>query len=252
MKNVLLAFTVLVFIAGCAGAPPEDPLEPHNRAVFSFNDKLDKNVMKPVAERYEAVTPVLVRTWVSNFFGNLQDPWIAVNSLLQGKVTEAVTGLMRFLFNSTMGLGGLLDISTEAGLPKHDEDFGQTLGAWGVKEGYFIVLPFFGPTTLRDASAMPLDVAATSLWSRSYGKSIIKDSKVRYGLSGLKVINARARHLGAERTLEEGTLDKYRFARDLYLQQRRFRVHDGNPPLGNNDFDLDEDFDAPLESGEEQ
>ena len=240
MKKIILFSAVLLLTAGCASAPPEDPLEPFNRTMFSFNEKLDNVVTKPVAKAYVTVTPVLVRTWIGNFYGNLQDPWIAFNNLLQGKPADALNDFMRFVFNSTLGIGGLLDIATEAGLPKHDEDFGQTLGVWGIKEGPYMVLPLLGPRTLRDAAALPLDMAAESPWTLPYGNPIVHDEKARYGLSGLKMIDARARLLGVERTLDEGTLDKYRYARDFYLQQRRFKVHDGNLPLEYEDFDLDE------------
>lgn len=253
MKNILLSFAAVLLLAGCAGAPPEDPLEPYNRSMFTFNEKLDSAVTKPAARAYVAVTPAPVRTWVSNFFGNLQDPWIGFNNLLQGKPTDALTDLMRFVFNSTLGIGGLLDIASEAGFPKHDEDFGQTLGVWGVKEGPFVVLPLFGPRTLRDASVLPLDKAAESPWGLPYGNPIVHDAGVRYGLSGLDMLNGRARLLGIERTLDEGTLDKYRYARDFYLQQRRFKVHDGNVPLEYDDFDFDEEADgAPHEPGGKQ
>ncbi|MCL2643958.1 MAG: VacJ family lipoprotein [Betaproteobacteria bacterium] len=252
-KNILLAFAVLLLAAGCASAPSDDPLEPYNRAMFSFNETLDNAVTKPVAKAYVAVTPAPVRTWISNFFGNLQDPWIALNNLLQGKPLNALTDLMRFVFNTTLGIGGLLDIASEAGLPKHDEDFGQTLAVWGVKEGPFVVLPFFGPRTLRDAAVLPLDASAESPWVLPYGNPVVHDSKARYGLSGGKLVNERARLLGVERTLEEGTLDKYRFARDFYLQQRRFKVHDGKVPIEYDDFDLDEGSDEmPHETGEER
>jgi len=254
IKNITLVSVASLLIMGCASAPPEDPLEPYNRAMFSFNEKLDSAVMKPVATAYRTVTPTPVRTWIGNFFGNLQDPWIAVNSLLQGKITEACTGFMRFVVNSTLGIGGLLDVATEAQLHKHDEDFGQTLGAWGVGEGPFIVLPFFGPSTLRDASVLPLDTTAGSPWVLPYGDPVVSSARVRYGLSGLKATDMRARLLGMERTLDEATIDKYRYTRDFYLQQRRFRVHDGNLPVEYDDFDVDfdEGADTSQEPGEEQ
>jgi len=247
MKNILPVFATLLLVAGCASAPPEDPLEPYNRAMFSFNEKVDSVVMKPVAKAYVTVTPTPVRTWVGNFFGNLQDPWIGLNNLLQGKPLNALHDLMRFVFNSTLGMGGLLDFASEAGLPKHDEDFGQTLAVWGVKEGPFVVLPFFGPNTLRDTFALPLDVMATSPWTLPPGNPVVHDSAVRYGFSGTRAIDTRARFLGVERTLDEGTLDKYRYMRDFYLQQRRFRVHDGNVPIEYDDFDSDEHVEPPLE-----
>ncbi|MCL2160350.1 MAG: VacJ family lipoprotein [Betaproteobacteria bacterium] len=243
MKNIVLLSATLLLAVGCANAPPEDPLEPYNRAMFSFNEKLDSAVMKPVAKAYMKVTPELVRTWVGNFFGNLQDPWIGINNLAQGKPVDAMHDFARFVFNSTLGIGGLLDIASEAGLPKHDEDFGQTLGVWGVKEGPYVVLPFFGPNTLRDSSALPLDAMASSPWTLPPGNPVVHDSKVRYGLSGMKLVNTRARLLGAERILDESTFDKYRFMRDSYLQLRRFKVRDGNVPIEYDDFDSDENVD---------
>ncbi|MCL2589404.1 MAG: VacJ family lipoprotein [Betaproteobacteria bacterium] len=241
MKNAPLVFVTVLLAAGCAGAPPDDPLEPYNRSMFSFNEKLDNAVTKPAAKAYVAVAPSPLRTYVSNFFGNLQDPWIALNNLLQGKPANALNDFMRFVFNSTLGIGGLLDIASEAKLPKHDEDFGQTLGVWGVKEGPFLVLPFFGPRTLRDAAALPLDASAETPWTLPYRNPVVHDEWGRYGLSGVKLLNERARLLGLERTLDEGTLDKYRYARDFYLQQRRFKVLDGNVPVEYEDFDSSED-----------
>jgi len=240
MKNILFSFATALLAAGCANAPPDDPLEPYNRSMFSFNEKLDNAVTKPVAKAYVTVTPAPVRTWVGNFFGNLQDPWVGFNNLIQGKPTDALNDLMRFVFNTTLGIGGLLDIASEAGLPKHDEDFGQTLGVWGVKEGPFVVMPLFGPRTLRDTVAFPLDYTAESPWALPFGNPIVRDKKARYGISGLGIISDRALLLGIERTLDEGTLDKYRYARDFYLQQRRYKVLDGNVPLEYEDFDLDE------------
>ena len=246
MKNFVLAVTMLVLIAGCANAPPDDPIEPYNRVMFSFNEKVDDVAIRPAAKAYVMVTPAPVRGWIGNFFGNLRDPWIGVNNLLQGKPAEALSDMMRFLVNSTIGLGGLLDIATEAQIPKHDEDFGQTLGVWGVKEGPFVVLPFFGPHTFRDAWALPLDTYGENPWSLRPRRPMVPSARNRYGAAGLKLINERARLLGIERTLDEGTLDKYRYMRDFYLQQRRSKVHDGDPPLEY------EDFDAPDEPGDKK
>jgi phospholipid-binding lipoprotein MlaA len=222
------------FLAGCANAPPEDPFESYNRAMFSINEKLDAFVARPVAKAYVAVTPAPVRVWVGNFFGNLNDPWIGFNNFLQGKPADGLSDMMRFLVNSTMGIGGLLDIATEARLPKHDEDFGQTLGVWGFHDGPYVMLPFFGPRTLRDALAFPLDSAFDDSWR------FVPDIALRNALTALQLASERARLLGLDRTLDEGTLDKYRYSRDFYLQQRRFKVHDGDPPLEYENFDLDE------------
>jgi phospholipid-binding lipoprotein MlaA len=221
---------------GCAsvGGNPDDPLESYNRAMFTFNDKLDRALIKPVAQGYQAVLPTPVRTGVGNFFGNLGDPWIAVNSLLQGKATEAFNGSMRFVFNSTLGLLGLIDIATPMGLPKHDEDLGQTFGAWGAGEGAFVVLPFFGPRTVRDTFGLAGDLAADPVRG-------VDEVRTANSLTALRIVDDRARLLGVEKTLEEGTLDPYAYARDFYLEQRRYKVSDGEPTRVYEDFD--EEFD---------
>jgi len=228
-----------VLLAGCAGAPPEDPFERYNRKMFAFNEKLDETVARPVAKAYVKVTPAPVRGWIGNFFGNLGDLWIGANNLLQGKPRDALNDAMRFVFNSTLGLGGLLDIASEAGMPKHDEDFGQTLGVWGFQDGPFVMLPLFGPSTLRDTLASPLD--------RTLGDScrLVSDVATCNILAGVRLINGRAGLLGLDRTLDEGTLDKYRYSRDFYLQQRRFKIYDGNPPQQHENYDdLDDGADG--------
>lgn len=221
---------------GCAttASHPEDPLEGYNRAMFAFNEQVDRAVIKPTAEAYETVIPRPVRIAVGNVFGNVGDPWIAFNNLMQGKVADAINDVMRFLVNSTLGVAGLLDIASEAGLPKHDEDFGQTLGRWGVGDGAYVVLPFFGPRTLRDAAALPLDVMGDDVWA-------INHIPTRNSMTALRLVHTRSTLLGTERTLEEGTLDKYAYVRDFYLEQRRYKVFDGNPPRVYEDFSGDED-----------
>lgn len=155
-RTAVLACCV-VLASGCASTPrnPDDPLEGYNRAMFTFNEKVDKAVLKPVAEAYDYVTPKPVKIGVGNFFSNLADPWIGLNNLLQGKPAEALSDWMRFMVNTVFGFAGLLDIASEAQLPKHDEDFGQTLAVWGVGEGPYFVVPFFGPRTVRDAAVLP-------------------------------------------------------------------------------------------------
>ena len=225
-------------LGGCATTGnPNDPLEGYNRAMFSFNDQVDKIAIKPAAQVYEAVLPSPVRTGVGNVLGNLGDPWIALNNMLQGKFAEGMSDLMRFALNSTWGLLGLLDIASEAGLPKHDEDFGQTLGRWGVGEGAYIVLPFFGPRTLRDAVAMPADMAADPPFD-------IDHVRTRNALAATRVVHARSTLLGADRTLKEAALDRYAFVRDFYLEQRRYKVGDGRQERVYEDFD--EQSTAPL------
>lgn len=224
------AFSALL-LTGCATTGnPDDPLEGYNRAMFSFNEQVDKVVLKPAAQVYEAVLPSPVRTGVGNVLGNLADPWIGLNNLLQGKVAEAMSDFMRFAFNSTWGLLGLLDIASEAGLPKHDEDLGQTLGRWGVGEGAYIVLPLFGPRTVRDAVALPVDVMANEPFR-------IDHVRTRNTVLAVRIVHSRSVLLGADRTLEEAALDRYAFVRDFYLQQRRYKVSDGKEERVYEDFD---------------
>ena len=208
-------------LSGCAtGSNPRDPLESYNRAMFSFNDKLDQVVLKPVATAYQDTLPSFVQTGIGNFFGNIGDVWTAVNNLLQGKLEDGMTDIMRVAVNSTMGFLGVLDIGSEAGLPKHKEDFGQTLGTWGVKSGPYFVLPVFGSSTVRDTAAFPVDLSA-DLWS-------YKDPvNVRNIGTGIRMIDQRAALLGASSLIEDAALDKYVFTRDAYLQRRQSLIQDG-------------------------
>jgi phospholipid-binding lipoprotein MlaA len=228
------ALAVATLAAGCTSLSPEDPFESYNRKMFSINNQLDRVLAKPVAKAYVKVTPAPVRGWVGNFFSNLGDPWIGVNNLLQGKPVDALSDFMRFMVNSTIGIGGLLDVATEAQLPKHDEDFGLTLGRWGVGAGPYLVLPFLGSSSLRDAAGLALDTYAG-------GGRLISHSPTRYTVTAVRFVNARARFLGSERTIDEGTLDKYRFMRDFYLQQRRYKVDDNDQLPEYEDFNLDEE-----------
>ncbi len=229
-RSLALAISAAL-VAGCASTGnPDDPLEGYNRAMFSFNEQLDKVVVKPAAQAYEFVLPSFVRTGMGNFIGNLEDPWIGLNNLLQGKGADGLNDLMRFVFNSTFGLLGVIDIATEMGLPKHDEDLGQTLGRWGVAEGAYIVLPFFGPRTVRDAVVLPVDYIGHNPWQADHVPT-------RNIYTALRITHVRSTFLGAEKTLEEATLDKYAYSRDFYLQQRRFKVSDGEVTWEYDDFD---------------
>lgn len=211
--------------AGCAstGADPRDPLEGVNRAVFAFNDAVDENALQPAARLYRNVTPSGLRDAVRNFFGNLDDLYIGANNLLQGKVEQAMSDLMRIAVNTTLGLFGVIDWASDMGLEKHNEDFGQTLARWGAGNGFYLVLPLLGPSTLRDAAALPVD------WE---GDPVYRHTPVdeRNALTVTRVIGRRADLLGASRTLEEAALDRYVFLREAFLQQRRSQIHDGRPP----------------------
>lgn len=206
----------VVLVQGCATGPtanPNDPMEPLNRAVFNFNDGLDRAVLQPVATAYDQVTPSPVKTGVRNFFGNISDVWSVVNNLLQGKLKESLETFMRVSVNSTFGFGGVLDIGTEAGLPKNKQDFGQTLGVWGFDAGPYVVLPLFGPSSVRDTAGRLVDTSADLV---SYTRNV----PTRNSLTVLRLVDTRAQLLGATGILDQAALDKYSFTRDLYLQRR--------------------------------
>lgn len=221
-KCAALAFSLL--LGGCAtGQHRADPLEPLNRVMFDFNEATDRVVMKPAAEAYVAVTPVPVRKGINNFFGNLQDMVSFVNDLLQGKGAKAANDFTRVALNSTFGLLGLLDIASEAGIERGEEDFGQTLGAWGVGPGPYLVLPFFGPSDVRDGIGLAVDTL-------THPNGQVESVAERNTASALRLLNARANLLSTEKLLEQAALDKYTFLRGAYLQRRQSLVYDGKPP----------------------
>lgn len=226
----------LLFLAGCAHNPsyePLDPLEPVNRAVFAFNETADRYLLRPVAVGYEAVTPTFVQSGVRNFFGNLFYPVTIFNQFAQGKWSAGVQDLGRLLINSTLGLGGLVDVAQHWGLPEQDEDFGQTLGAWGVGEGWYLMLPFLGPSTNRDLVGRVFDAPLSPLYYSEEDKLIL-------GLTAANLVQVRADLLPADALLQAQD-DRYAFIRSTYLQQRGAAVRDGAPE-DNSDFDdlLDE------------
>jgi phospholipid-binding lipoprotein MlaA len=222
----LLLLTALVGLGGCAttGGTPGDPLESYNRTMFGINDGIDRAIIKPVASGYKAVMPEFARTGVTNFFANLGDIWIGVNNILQGKVGAGVSDLGRFAINSTIGIVGLFDVASGAGLEKHNEDFGQTLGRWGVGSGAYVVLPFLGPSNVRDGfSRLLIDWHGDPLW-------YVGNIPTRNELIGVRIIDDRANLLDVSRLAEEAALDHYAYVRDAYLQRRRSLIYDGDPP----------------------
>ena len=220
-----LAVTSLALISGCAAtdAPKADPFEGLNRATYAFNDALDNAVLTPVAKGYQAVTPGFFRAGVSNLFGNIGEVVTALNDLLQGKGGDAASDAGRFLVNSTLGVLGLFDVATPMGLEKHNADFGQTMGKWGVASGPFLMIPLMGPSTLRDAASRPVDAYA------GYFR-YVDHIPTRNSAFGLEIIDLRANLLGASSTLDTAALDKYQFIRDAYLQRRLRSVYDGKVP----------------------
>lgn len=226
-------------LQGCAtttgtNADPRDPWEGANRKVYAFNEKLDDAVMRPVAQAWVDVMPSFVRTGVRNFVGNLGDVWTFVNAALQLKGQAAAESLVRVALNSTLGLYGVLDIASEAGIEKRKEDLGQTLGHWGVKPGPYVVLPVLGPATLRDTVALPVD------WQASPSQ-YFSEAAQRTAVTLLNVTETRAGLLKTTDAVKQASLDPYSFVRDAWLQKRENDVYDGNPPT---DFDYT-DPDAP-------
>jgi phospholipid-binding lipoprotein MlaA len=213
-------------LGGCATGPqanPVDPIEPFNRGVTRFNDVVDRAVMRPVAVAYETVVPQLLRTGVTNFFNNLTDVWSFANSVMQLRGQQSAQTFMRVNVNTFFGLGGFLDVASEAGIERHREDFGQTLGRYGVGPGPYLVLPILGPSTVRDTAALPVDYVGGLI-------SNVDNIPLRNSMYALRLVDARAELLKVDRMLDQMALDKYSFTRDIFLQRRRNDVYDGNPP----------------------
>lgn len=205
---------VLALLQGCAIGPnPRDPFEPFNRSVTRFNDGLDEAIVKPVAQAYQNTVPSPVRTGVNNFFGNLSDVWSFVNNVLQAKPQAAVDSFMRVSVNTLIGLGGVLDWATPMGIERHSEDFGKTLGHWGMATGPYLVLPVLGPSTVRDAAARVIDAKGDLVMQ-------IDNVSIRNSLYVLRAVDLRASLLRAGEVLDQAALDKYSFTRDAYLQRR--------------------------------
>src|SRR5690349_21545416 len=224
--RVLLLGALLGAATGCASTAerdPRDPWEPLNRGIYSFNDKLDTYVARPVATGYQKAVPGEIRERVRNVFSNIGDVFIGVNNFLQGKFEDGVSDWARFAFNTTFGLFGIHDIATDMGYEKHNEDFGQTFGRWGAPSGPYLVLPILGSSDVRDGIGWGLDFYTDPL-------NETKPFEAHWGLVTLRLIQTRADLLDASRILEEAALDKYVFQRDAYLQRRRNLIYDGHPP----------------------
>ncbi|WP_323018644.1 VacJ family lipoprotein [Castellaniella sp.] len=220
--RTVLALAAVALLAGCAQVPhpsPNDPWESYNRGMYSFNDTLDRAVLKPIATGYETVTPRPVRTCVHNIFSNLGDVWSGINSLLQGRGRDFVDTFGRVLFNSTAGLGGCIDIASMHGARKIPNDFGMTLGVWGFGQGPYFVLPFLGPSTVRDGVGTAVTLVAPV--TPTAAVFAIDDVPVRNSILGLYIVDTRANLLEAERLVDQIALDKYSFIRDAYLQRRK-------------------------------
>jgi len=231
IKSLLLTFTIAAATASCASvngpSPDNDPFESYNRAMFSFNDTVDRNVLKPVAMAYKDYVPSPVRTGISNFFSNLGDILVVLNDVLQGKFSQAGHDSLRIVANTFFGVFGLFDVATYMDLPKHHEDFGQTLAVWGVSDGPYLVLPLLGSSTLRDTTGLLVDAQADPIYN-------IRDTEARYATLGLKVVDTRADLLGASKVVDQAAFDRYAFLREAYLQHRKYLVYDGKPPQDKN------------------
>ncbi|QET03459.1 MULTISPECIES: MlaA family lipoprotein [Cupriavidus] len=234
-------FAAAALLSGCATGPdanPKDPLEPFNRGVSRVNDEIDKYALKPAAQTYADYVPSPIRTAIGNVFSNVSDVYSAVNNLLQGKPSRAAEDTMRVAINTILGIGGLIDIATPGGLPKYKEDFGQTLGVWGVPPGPYLVLPLFGPSTVRDTGGMVVDRLMDPT-------SYIYPVWARYAVSGVRVVDGRSQLLAATSLIDAAALDRYAFLRDSYLQRREYLIYDGNPPGG------DDEEGAPADGGKQ-
>ena len=254
-----LALSVLLPCAHAQSAPansterssvpnPKDPFESFNRSVTTFNDRVDQALLQPVARTYVKVTPDILQTGVKNFFGNLADVWSTVNNALQLKPQETVESLARVGVNTILGVGGVIDWASKMGIDRHTEDFGQTLGHWGVGSGPYLVLPLLGPSTLRDTVSLTMDFNGNPTHR-------VKPASARYELMGLNLVSKRAQYLGLGDELNDLALDRYSFLRDVYLQKRLSDVWDGNPPEDTEESGQDPQGDptqpvspAPLES----
>lgn len=232
MKKI--ALMMMLVLSGCATPyNRKDPLEPMNRKIYKFNDTVDKAVLKPVAKGYQAVVPLPLRVVVGNFFSNLDDVVVVVNDVFQLKGRQAFSDAGRVFINSTLGFAGLVDVAGPSGYPKHNEDFGQTMGYWGLEAGPYLVIPFMGPSTLRDS----LGTIADAQFYPLYRTTVVARKN---SLVVLHAVDRRADLLESGNLLTEAALDPYLFMREAYLQHRTSLIYDGNPPMENDDDEIDD------------
>lgn len=224
--RITLVAALLALMQGCAtvaNPDPRDPLESFNRSMFGFNEAVDRAVLKPVATAYVNTVPSWGRKGIKNFFANLDDIWSAVNNALQLRGQAFGDSVGRVMVNTTLGLGGLVDVASDLNIEKHPANFNITLGRWGVGAGPYVVLPLLGPSTLREVGALPVDTRGNLV-------NQVADEPTRTGLTVVDVVDTRAGFLGAEDVVNGAALDRYSFTRDAYLQRQRYQVYDGNPP----------------------
>jgi phospholipid-binding lipoprotein MlaA len=225
--RLISALGLLALATGCASVngPPNkrDPLESYNRTMYKINDSVDKAVLKPVSRTYDKITPSPLKKAFRNFFGNLGEIPVVFNDLLQFKFQQAAYDSWRFIFNTTLGLGGFMDIASDIGLEKHDEDFGQTLGKWGVPSGPYFVIPILGPSTVRDATSRLVDAPLKPI-------GYVTPNSAKYSIYAADGVVTRASLLGASSVLDQAALDPYVFVRDAYLQRRLKQIYDGKVP----------------------
>ncbi len=222
--RAVVAVAATAILCGCAATPSRvDPLEPMNRALYSVHDVVDTNVVKPIAQAYVDIVPEFMRTGVSNVFNNIDDAFSALNSALQGKPDKFGNDLGRVLVNTFLGIGGLIDVATDAGIERGNEDFGQTFGIWGFPQGPYLFVPLFGPTTVRDGTGVIVRIALGPV-------GYLPDVPVRNSLYGLGYVDLRAQALGTGELVDTAALDRYLFIRNAYLQRRRYLLYDGKPP----------------------
>lgn len=219
------ALAAVLLLSACASTPgrPYDPFEASNRVMYAINDPLDKYFAKPIAQFYVDYVPSIIRTGVSNYFNNIDDLFSGINGLLQGKLDKAGDDFGRVLLNTGFGLAGLIDIASDAGIPRGEEDFGQTFGYWGIPQGPYLFIPLWGPSTVRDGTGSIMRY----WWTPT---QLIPDVAVRNVIYGIGAIDARARALDATSLIEQASIDPYTFVRRSYLQRREYQVYDGKPP----------------------